>query len=579
MKEFLTLKPFLQRHKWRYTFGLLFLWLVDVLQLLMPQVLKTVTDQLQMQTMTKDNLIIQALFVIAIGFGISFGRFLWRMLIIGTSRELEYDLRNRFFQHLTTLDMRFFHKQKTGDLMAHATNDIQTVRFALGPGVMMIFDASFMSLFAILIMVRTSDWMTTLIALSSLPFLGGVVWWFNTTIHKRSKAVQDAFSGLTDITQESFSGIRVIQAFASEERTNARFSSVNENNREKTMALIRVSGLFRPVIQMISAISFLVLLLYGSFRVMDGTMTLGTFIAMHNYIRLLVWPMMAMGFIVNIMQRGVASMERLNAIFAQSSTIVESKEPMELENPKGSIQFDHVTFQYPEAREPSLTDVSFTLKPGTTVGIIGPTGSGKSTIAQLVVRLFDVGSGRILYDGVDIRDLSLQSLRDNIAYVPQDVFLFSDPIADNIAFSSDGDVALEEIEAAARFASVHESIEGFPAQYDTILGERGITLSGGQKQRVSLARAILKNAPVLILDDSLSAVDAKTQEDILSHIRKVETSCLLVSHRVLSLMHADLILVIEDGRITERGTHAELMDTRGYYHDLYHKQQLEQEVS
>lgn len=579
MRAFYRIVPFLKEYKWHYAAGIFFLLVVDFLQLMMPQVLKNTTDLLQTDTMTMDALMKYVLFYILIGLGISFGRFLWRTFIIGTSRRLEYLLRRDFFSHLQTLDTHFFHHHKTGDLMAHATNDIQTVRFAMGPGIMMAVDATFMTIFAVVMMVYTADVQTTLIAIATLPFLGLIIWRFNKSIHDRSRKVQDAFSKITDVTQEYFTGIRVVQSFAAEDQADEAFSIFNDDNRQKTISLIKVSGMLRPLVQFISAVSFLVLLIYGAIRVMHGTMTLGTFIAMHNYIRLLIWPMMAVGYIVSIFQRGVASMERLNEIMEEQSQINNPQTPKALPAIRGTVAFENVTFTYPGTTRPVLKNVSFTLEPGQTLGIIGPTGSGKTTICQLLVRLYDIQEGRITLDGIDIREITLEELRRNVAYVLQDSFLFSDTIEENLLFSQDGTLPLDDLREATEFAALDETIMEFPKQYDTMLGERGVTLSGGQKQRLSLARAILKEAPILILDDSLSAVDAKTQDDILAHIRKVQQTLFLVSHRAMSVMHADHIIVIEDGEITADGTHAELMAGKGYYYELYIKQQLEQEVN
>lgn len=579
MRAFYRMIPFLKQYKWHYLAGIFFLIAVDFLQLLMPQVLKNTTDLLQTDTMTMNALTRYVLLYIAIGLGISFGRFLWRIFIIGTSRRLEYVLRKDYFAHLQTLDTHFFHHHKTGDLMAHATNDIQTVRFAMGPGIMMAVDSTVMTILAIIIMYYTSDLQTTLISLATLPFLGFVIWRFNKVIHDRSRKVQDAFGKITDITQEYFTGIRVIQAFAAEDIADKNFSVFNDNNRQQTVKLIKVSGMLRPLVQLISAISFLVLLVYGAQRVMGGTMTLGSFIAVHNYIRLLVWPMMAVGHIVALFQRGVASMERLNEIMEQKPQIKDSHSTSVLPKAKGKVTFENVSFTYPGTNRPVLKNVSFSINPGETLGIIGPTGSGKSTISKLLVRLYDIQEGRILIDDVDITTVDLHQLREQIAYVLQDSFLFSDSIEENLLFSQEKKLPLEEIRKATEFAALDETIMEFPEQYDTVIGERGVTLSGGQKQRLSLARAIIKDAPILILDDSLSAVDAKTQDDILAHIRRVRQTLLLVSHRAMSVMHAENIIVLEEGEITAQGTHNELMEQGGYYHELYMKQQLEQKVN
>lgn len=581
MKAFRTLRDFFVEHKWYYILGIVWLIIIDSIQLLVPQILRRATNLLQEGKLTYAGILKYGLFIMLTGLGIAIGRFFWRNYIIGTSRKLEYYLRKKLFGHLLTLSPNFFHTHKTGDLMAHATNDIHSIRHALGMGIVMFIDSVFLTLLTIVMMVRTTNFRLTIIALFTLPFISVIVRKFGKVIHRRFRQVQEAFSQLTDTTQESFAGIRVIKSFVQEDLVIEEFNKVNRNNFEKNLKLVRVHGIFHPLINYIAAISFFIVIIYGGRLVILDLITLGDFIAFNNYLNLLVWPMMAMGWVINFIQRGIASMERINALLDEKPEIVDSVNAKELNSVEGKIQFENVYFKYPTSKDYVLKDINFTIEPGQTLAIVGKTGSGKTTIVNLLLRLYDIEKGSILIDGINIKDIKLKSIRENIGYVPQDNFLFSTSIRDNIGFAFDKAIDEETMIHSSKLAQVYDNIIAFPNQFDTVLGERGVTLSGGQKQRVSIARALAKDSPILILDDSLSAVDTETEELILNGLKSVtnQKTTIIISHRISTVKDADEIIVIDEGEIIERGTHDSLLELNGLYRYLYEKQLLEEKIS
>lgn len=580
MKHFKILKDFFAKNKWYYVFGIVWLLMVDILQLLVPEILRRFTDQLQGNLLTASDILLYGLYIVAIGCGIAIFRFLWRIFIIGTSRRLEYQLRNKLFSHLLNLSTNYYTKHKTGDLMAHATNDINAVRMALGPGIVMFTDAIFITVIAIGMMLFTTDWRLTLLALLPLPFLAFIIGKFGKLINKRFKAVQESFSLLTDTVQENFSGIRVVKSFLQEESEIEKFSIKNKLVFDRNMKLVKLFGMFHPVVQFMSALSFLIVIGYGGTLVIYGDISLGDFIAFEAYLALLVWPMMAIGWVINVMQRGSASMERLNTIFDEVPEIVDAENAVELDNMKGEISFDNVSFKYPGSNEYAIRDLTLKIAAGKSIGLLGRTGSGKSTIATLLLRLYEASEGKIRIDGYDINQVKLKSLRHQIGYVDQDSFLFSTTIAENIAFGVD-EAPREEIERVAKIAEVHGNIMDFPQQYQTFVGERGVTLSGGQKQRISIARALIKEPRILILDDSLSAVDTDTEEKILGGLKGDlgDKTSIIIAHRISTIKDCDEIIVLDEGKIVEQGTHSQLLDNKQLYFEIYQKQLLEERIA
>lgn len=580
MKAFRTLKDFFKEHKSNYFFGIIWLILIDAVQLLVPQILRDVTNLLQQGLLTFQILIKYCILILLTGLIIAIGRYFWRIYIFGNSRKLEYHLRDMLFNHLLTLSPNYYNTHSTGDLMAHATNDIDAVRASLGQGIIMFVDAIFLTTLSVIMMIKTTNLKLTIIALFTLPFITIAVGKFGKIIHKRFRSVQEAFSNFTDTTRENFSGIRVIKSFVQEELALEEFSSANKNNLEKNMELVKVSGIFHPLIQFVASLSFLVVIVYGSKLVILDTISLGDFIAFNNYLSLLIWPMMAIGFVINIIQRGIASMERINVILEEKPEIVDSNDAVPLTNVKGKIEFKNVYFKYPNSQSYVLEDINFTIEEGNTLAIVGRTGSGKTTIVNLLLRLYEADKGTILLDDIDIKNIQIKSLRDNISYVPQDNFLFSSSIKDNIGFAFDEKIPDEQIISAAKVAEVYDNIIEFPNGFDTILGERGVTLSGGQKQRIAIARAIAKDGPILILDDSLSSVDTETEEKILNNLENMmgEKTIIIISHRISTVKNADQIIVLDNGKIIERGNHESLLKIDGLYRYLYEKQLLEEKV-
>ncbi|MGF7056556.1 ABC transporter ATP-binding protein [Brassicibacter mesophilus] len=580
MSSFKTLKSFFIKHKWKYILGVLWLILVDIIQLIVPQILRKLTNLLESGLLTRQDLLKYSSYIIITGLGIGIGRYFWRIYINGTSRFLEYYLRNKLFKHLQALSTNYFNNHKTGDLMAHATNDINAVRMALGPGVVMITDAVFMTISAVIMMFHTANARLTILALFPLPFLAIMVGKFGKLIHLRFKDVQDSFSNLTDKVQENFAGIRVVKSFVQEEKEIEKFTKSNQHNFKMNIRLIKVWGIFHPLIQFISSLSFLVVIWYGGMLVIKREISLGDFIAFNSYLGLMVWPMIAIGQVINVLQRGAASMERLNDIFNEKPDIYDNN-TLNVSHIDGKVEFKNLSFKYPGSENYAIRNIDVNIEKGRTLAIIGRTGSGKTTLVNLLLRLFNTSEEKILVDGIDINKIPLKILRENIGYVSQDSFLFSNTIKENIAFAFEDTISDEEIINAAKAAELYDNVMEFPDKFDTMLGERGVTLSGGQKQRTAIARSIIKKPSILILDDSLSAVDTQTEEKILNSLKDIMNTCttILIAHRISTIKNADEIIVLDDGNIVERGTHEELIEIKGIYNDIYEKQLLEEKLN
>src|SRR6056297_48585 len=575
-----SLKYFINRYRSRYIMGIIWLILVDSLQLIIPWLLGDLTDRLKLKTINFSGIINYTLIIIGVAILTAIFRYLWRLYIVGTSRKLEKQIREDFYSHLLKLSTNYFNEQKTGDLMAHATNDIKAVRQSMGAGIVMFFDALFLTVATIIILIIKIDIRLTLIALIPLPFLALVSTYFSNAIHQKFTAVQEAFANLTDKVQENFSGIRVIKAFTQEEMEIEKFASANKLNFEKNIDLIKTWGLFHPMIQFITSLSFLIVIWYGGILVIDEVISLGDFVAFNSYLGLLTWPMMAVGFVINLMQRGTASLKRLNKIFQKEEEIYD-KVIIALDHIEGHISFNDLSFKYNEKEEYVLKDINLEIKSGQIAAFLSRTGSGKTTIINLLLRLFNVNKNEVHIDEYDINSIPIKLLREENGIVPQDNFLFSSTIAKNIAFFDPENTDKEGIKKAAKITEVYDDIMDFPEQFETILGERGVTLSGGQKQRISMARAIIKDPKILILDDSFSAVDTHTEEKILNNMQKIikDRTVILISHRISTIKDADIIYVLDEGKILEKGQHKELIENEKLYYDIYKKQQLEEKIA
>ncbi len=580
MKQLGILRDFFRANKWRYVIGILCLIFVDSMQLVTPKITGTIADLLQEGNLNNAVLLKYAGIIVGLAILTALGRYSWRIYVMGSARRIDYYLRNKLFVKLQSLSVGFFSKHKTGDLMAHSTNDIQAVRMAFGQGIMMITDSIFLSVMTIIIMSQTISWKLTLVALLPLPFLVFVSVFFGRQIHHRFRAVQESFSKLTDKTQESLSGFRVVKSFVQERPEIKSFEEHNMHNVDMNMKLVRIWGLFFPLIQFISALSFIAVIGYGGMLVVNSQISLGGFVAFISYLGLLTWPIMAIGWVINMIQRGTASLERLNAIFAEIPDVADHENTLPIEHIDGAVSIRSLSFTYPGANVPALQDINIELPKGKTLAIIGRTGSGKTTLINLLLRMHNPPADSMFVDGYDVNLLPLKTLREEIGYVPQENFLFSATIRENIGFAGT-DYSDREIENAARIAQVYDNIVEFPDGFQTMVGERGVTLSGGQKQRISIARALIKNPKILILDDSLSAVDTQTEEAILKGLKSFNTgrTNIIVSHRISSIRNADEIIVLDGGKVVERGNHESLLDNRGLYHDLYQKQLLEEEIA
>ncbi len=561
------------RELWRYRglllWGVLALFLVDAAHLLAPLVIRAAVDDLVAGVgarLPRYGLYLLGLAAVTFTF-----RFAWRMLLFGAGRRIERDLRDRLFSHLLRLSPSFYLRHTTGDLMAHATNDLEAVRRACGMGVLLAADALFMVSFSLAFLISISPRLT-LYAFSPLPLVTAVVLGFGRVIHRRFERVQGVFADLTERVREAISGIRVIRATAREGGIEEVFAGTNRAFIRENIALVRVWGIFRPLIGVLGGAGTAIVLWFGGRGVLSGDLSLGDFVAFTSYLGMLVWPMMAVGFIVNLLQRGAASMKRFERLLAEEPEIVSPPRPRPMPRTK-RIEFRDLTFTYPTGTAPALRGVSLVIEEGMTLGVVGLTGSGKTTLVRLIPRLYDPPPGTLFLGGVDVRDLPLEELRRAIAMAPQDVFLFSATIRENIAFGRP-DAPEEEIVRAAKLAGLYDEIRSFPQGLGTVVGERGISLSGGQRQRVGLARAILMDAPILILDDTLSAVDARVEEEIIRNLQGVlrERTSIVISHRISAVRDADWIVVLEGGRIVEEGDHRRLVAKGGLYARLYELQ-------
>ena len=581
---FRRLLPYALRYRRRYAAGLSAVVVTTVVSLAAPWILKLAVDDL-LSGVTRGKVAVYAALLLAVGVVGGIFRFLMRRIVIGASRDIEYDLRNDFFAKLQTLDLGYFQRHRTGDLMSRATNDLNAVRIMIGPAVM--YSVNTVLIFAVAIVLMLSiDVRLTLIALLPLPFVTISVRYFGTAIHRRFDRIQAQLADLSAVVQEALSGVRVVRAYRQEAFEEARFRAANAEYVERNRHLIRLQGLFYPSLTFFLGLGGLLVLWLGSRAVIEQRMTVGEFVAFNAYLTMLSWPMIAFGWVTNMLQRGMASWQRMLEVFDAAPGIIDRAGRRGTDAPpvRGGVELRDLTFAYGDG-PPVLEHVSFRVEPGETVAIVGPTGSGKSTLIGLLPRLHEPPPGTVLVDGIDVREWPLAILRGAIGFVPQEPFLFSDRIAENIAFGADGpdgdgDVP-ESVRRAAAVARLDQDLADFPAGYDTMVGERGITLSGGQKQRTALARALMVDPRILVLDDALSAVDTDTEERILRGLRAFmrERTAILVSHRISTVRDADLILVLAGGRIVERGTHDELVGLDGMYAELNRKQLLEEELA
>ena len=562
------------RELWRYRgwllLGVLALLLVDTAQLVTPLIIRAAVDDLVLGL--GERLPRYALYLVGIAGTVLVFRFLWRYFLFGAGRKIERDLRNRLFGHLLTLSPSFYARHSTGDLMAHATNDLEAVRRACGMGVLLAADTVIMVSFALAAMIGISPRLT-LLAFVPLPFLTLVVLGFGRLIHRRFEQVQASFARLTERVREALSGIRVIRAFAREGGMGRAFAEDNREYIRLNMALVRVWGVFRPLIGLLAGLGTGIVLWFGGRAVLAASISLGDFVAFTSYLGMLIWPMMALGWIVNLLQRGAASMGRIQVLFSAQPDIKSPPRPKPFPR-SHRIELRKLSFAYPGEERPVLRDISVTVEEGMTLGIVGLTGSGKSTLVRLIPRLYDPPPGTLLLGGVDIRELDLAELRGAIGMVPQDVFLFSATLRENISFGRP-EATDDEVWQAARLAGLAEEIASFPDGLDTLVGERGIALSGGQRQRVGIARALILDPPILILDDVLSSVDAKVEEEILGNLKGVlaRRTAIVVAHRISAVRDADWIIVLQDGEILEQGDHRRLVAQGGLYARLTELQQ------
>lgn len=575
MRVFLDLGWFFKERKKQYLLGIVMLMFVAFLQLIPPKIIGYVVDEISAGTLTISTLTKWLAILAAAAIGMYILRYYWRIMIFGSAIFLARQLRERLFRHFTKMAPSFYQKKRVGDLMAHATNDLSAVQQTAGAGVLTLVDSITTGGFVIAAMAITINWKLTLIALIPLPLMAILTSYYGKLLHQRFRYAQEAFSSLNDKTQESISGVKVIKTFGQEKEDTEDFIQLSEEVVEKNVRVAKVDSLFDPTISLIVGFCFFLSIVFGTRFILARDMSIGDLFAFTSYLGLLVWPMLAFGWLFNIVERGRASYDRINSLLDEEIEIDDKLGALEV-TPKGDIQFNIHEFKFPEDDRAAIHDVHFTLKRGETLGIVGKTGAGKTAILKLLMREFEGYDGQIVYGEHAIDAYKKRNLREAIGYVPQDHFLFSTTVAGNIAFAN-ADASMEQIYEAAKLAYIHEDILQFTDGYNTIVGERGVSLSGGQKQRISIARALMMEPELLILDDSLSAVDARTEEAILEALKanRTDQTTIITSHRLSAIQHAHQIIVMSEGTIIEKGSHEQLMELKGMYFEMYQLQQLE----
>jgi ATP-binding cassette, subfamily B, multidrug efflux pump len=570
------LLPYVKKYRSGFLVGAVCVLLNNGTYILFPQVIQRAVDGLN-HGIDWHKLLLYSLLLVAVVLIKGVFQFLTRWIIIGISRDIEFDLRNDLFRHLESLSYSFYQRTRTGDIMAKATNDLNAVRMLLGPAIMYTANTIVFTLGALAFMLKISPRLT-LYAFLPLPAISIVIQYFGRRIHERFERIQAMFSDISARAQENFSGARVVRAYVQEEAEIAAFEEANQEYIRRSLKLVRLMGMLWPTLETTLGLAVVLVLWLGGREVLLGRISVGKFVAFNTYMVQLTWPIIALGWVINIFQRGTASMGRINELLIEKPEIIDTPTLDAPQQIVGDIEFRHLSYSYNGA--PVLHDINLRIPAGSSLAIVGPTGSGKTTLVNLIPRVYDAARGSVLIDGRAIQDYPVETLRRNIGFVPQETFLFSDTIRENIAFGTD-QVTDEEIKNAAQGANIAADIESFPEQYRTIVGERGLTLSGGQKQRTAIARAIIRDPRILILDDALSSVDTHTEDKILNHLREVMLgrTTIFISHRVSTVRNADQIAVLHGGRLVELGTHDELIAHNGYYTDLYNKQLLEEELA
>ncbi|HEX3738436.1 MAG TPA: ABC transporter ATP-binding protein [Terriglobales bacterium] len=575
LKTLRPLLPYIKRYRWGYIAGTLCIFLTNGIQIMGPKVLGIAADALH-EGVTHHKLLFYAGLLLAIAVAKGIFQFLTRWIMIGISRDIEFDLRNDLFEKLEGLSYSYYQRNRTGDIMARATNDLSAVRNLIGPAIMYSANTIVLMTGALAFMISISPRLT-LYTFLPLPAASILIQYFGRRIHDRFERIQAMFSDISARAQENFSGARLIRAYVQEEPEIRAFEAENQEYIRRSLKLVRLMGMLWPTLEFMLGCAVVLVLWLGGREVLSGRITVGQFVSFNAYMLQLTWPIIALGYVINLFQRGTASLARLNEIMVEQPQIKDAPAARDREI-KGTIEFRGLNFSYDGKQV--LHDVNLTIPAGTSLAIVGPTGSGKTTLVDLIPRIYDADPGMVLIDGQPVREYSLASLRRNIGFVPQETFLFSERIRENIALGVES-ATDEAIRSSANAANIAAEIESFPEGYETMVGERGITLSGGQKQRTAIARALIRNPRILVLDDALSSVDTQTEDKILNHLRDLMRgrTTIFISHRVSTVRNADRIAVLHGGRIVELGAHDELVALNGYYSDLYNKQLLEEELA